>query len=125
MALILAKPGPATNLRKAMHDFEKILSKEERKEYLAQKEPDAVAAINLATLIDKNSKRCWCMGSRLTSFLQSILQFSTVLSSTADTFVSSHPEIAALVWGGVKLALIVLLASNSWFWAKLRRLVTM
>ena len=43
------------------------------------------------------------IASRLYSILQSMQTFSTVV----DTFVSSHPEIAALVWGSVKLTMLV------------------
>jgi hypothetical protein len=39
----------------------------------------------------------------LHSVLQSVREFSAVI----DTFVSSHPEIAALVWGGLKLTIQV------------------
>lgn len=41
--------------------------------------------------------------SRLSTVLQSVQAFSTVV----ETFVSSHPEIAALVWGSVKLTMLV------------------
>lgn len=44
-----------------------------------------------------------CVGTRLQYFLDSIQQFSSVV----DTFVSSNPGTAALVWGSVKLAILV------------------
>ena len=108
MALVLAGAAPLKpeiNLARALNDFEAILSDEDKNQLHSQALPDATAAINLTTLIDKrcNSCRRQCMGPRLITFLESIQQFSKV----ADTFVSSHPEIAALVWGGVKLTLLV------------------
>lgn len=43
------------------------------------------------------------VANRLFRVLQSVQQFSTVV----ETFVSSNPQIAALVWGSVKLAMLV------------------
>ena len=108
MALMLANAAPLKpeiELTQALHDYEKILSDEDRKQLHSQGLPDATAAINLTTHIDRecSSRRSRCMGPRLITFLESIQQFSQVV----DVFVSSHPEVAALVWGGVKLALLV------------------
>ncbi len=100
-----AIPKPQIQLAQAIHEYETILSDAERQRLHLQGLPDARAAINLTTEIDRtcNSRRSQCMGPRLITFLESIQQFSQV----ADTFVSSHPELAALIWGGVKLALLV------------------
>ncbi len=49
------------------------------------------------------TRRSRCVSSRLFGILQSVQDFSTI----ADTFVSSHPEIAALVWGTVKFTILV------------------
>ena len=114
MATVLVEAAPLKpeiKLTQALHDYEKILSDEDRSQLHSQGLPDATAAINLATLIDRqcSSRRSRCMGSRLITFLESIQQFSQVV----DVFVSSHPEVAALVWGGVKLALLVILLPGS------------
>ena len=108
MALMLANAAPLKpelELTQALHDYEKILSGEDRSQLHSQTLPDATAAINLTTHIDRecSSRRSQCLGPRLITFLESIQQFSQVV----DMFVSSHPQIAALVWGGVKLALLV------------------
>ena len=113
MELMLAGAAPLKpeiHLAKALQDYETILSDEEREQLRSQGVPGATAAINLTTLIDRkcNSRRRQCMGPRLIIFLESIQQFSKV----ADTFVSSHPEVAALVWGSVKLTLLVNLISS-------------
>jgi hypothetical protein len=110
MALVLADAAllkPETQLAEALRDYETILSDEDKNELHRHGLPDAMSAINLTTLIDRkcSSDRSQCLGPRLITFLESIQQFSQVV----DTLVSSHPEFAALVWGGVKLALLVLL----------------
>lgn len=89
------------------HSITTILSDEDKNELHRHGLPDAMSAINLTTLIDRkcSSDRSQCLGPRLITFLESIQQFSQVV----DTLASSHPEFAALVWGGVKLALLVLL----------------
>ena len=114
MALMLANAAPLKpeiELTQALHDYEKILSDEDRSQLHSQGLPDATAAINLTTHIDRHcsSRRRQCIGPRLITFLESIQQFSQVV----DVFVSSHPEVAALVWGGVKLALLVKLLPGS------------
>ena len=102
---------PEEQLAQAIHDYETVLSDEDRKQLRSQGLPDAMAAINLTTEIDRkcNNRRSQCIGPRLITFLESIQQFSQV----ADTFVSSNPQLAALVWGGVKLALLVGILSSS------------
>lgn len=102
---------PEEQLARAIHDYETVLSDEDKKRLRSQGIPDAMAAINLTTEIDRkcNSQRSQCLGPRLITFLESIQQFSQVV----DTFVSSHPQLAALVWGGVRLALLVWLLSSS------------
>jgi hypothetical protein len=67
--------------------------------------PDANAVIVFTTQLDEeNAKRkSRCVASRLSTFLQSIQQFASVV----ETFVSSNPKIAALIWGSVKFALLV------------------
>ena len=97
---------PEIKLAQALHDYESILSDDDRSQLHSQGLPNATAAINLTSLIDRkcSSRRSQCMGPRLITFLESIQQFSQVV----DVFVSSNPQVAALVWGGVKLALLVI-----------------
>ena len=107
MALVHAESAlenPEASLETALNEYETILTPGERKEFRAQTTPDASAAINLTTTIDSNVRRSHCVGPRLITFLESIQQFST----TIDTLVSAHPEVAALIWGGVKVALTVI-----------------
>jgi hypothetical protein len=67
--------------------------------------PDAAAVITFTKEVDdENAKRrSRCVASRLCGVLESVQQFSSIVG----TFVSSHPEVAALVWGSVKFALLV------------------
>lgn len=106
MELTLAnspRTSPQADLEAALQEYERILSWDERNHLHAQALPDASAAIKLTTAIDSSSRLRHCLGQRLMTFLESVQHFSGVV----DTFVSSRPELAALVWGGVKLALIV------------------
>lgn len=43
------------------------------------------------------------IAGRLVTVLESVQTFTGII----ETFVSSHPEIAALVWGGIKLTMLV------------------
>jgi hypothetical protein len=93
-------------LRSALRDFQDILSPEQKRDLLAQATvPDAAAVIILTAEIDRENakRRSRGVATRLFSFLESVQQFSTIV----DTFVSSNPSIAALVWGSVKFAILV------------------
>lgn len=67
--------------------------------------PDANAVINFTTQLDAaNAKRkSRGVANRLYIFLESVQQFAGIV----ETFVSSNPRLAALVWGSVKFTLLV------------------
>ncbi|KAL9025167.1 MAG: hypothetical protein Q9196_005966 [Gyalolechia fulgens] len=116
MALVLPNNAPLKpddNLAQAIDDYEKILSAEERIQLRTQGPPDALAAYNFTAKLDRecNSRGRRCMSPRLITFLESVQHFTGVV----DTFVSSHPQFAALVWGGVKLALLFANNFSSYF----------
>lgn len=92
-------------LADALRDFEGILSEEQKQNFHSSGHPSAHAAIELATQVDQecNAKRRQCMGSRVLLFVQSLEQ----VYGTVDTFVSSNPQVAALVWGSVKVTILV------------------
>ncbi|KAF5264732.1 hypothetical protein FOXYS1_4470 [Fusarium oxysporum] len=52
-------------------------------------------------LLDKN-RRGKSVASRLASFLQTIEQFTPII----DTYIQSNPDIAALIWGSIKLTFL-------------------
>ena len=97
----------------ALSDFEAVLNEEQKSRFTATRTPDVNAAIKLAIEIDHDnaSRRSRCLGTRLIKFLEGVQQFSSVIG----TFVSSNPQIAALVWGSVKLSLLVVNNFASYF----------
>ena len=96
MALVQAGTAPLDiELTQALRSYETCLSAEQRTQLHSEGVPDASAAIELTQRIDNqcSENRRRCIGPRLILFLESVHQFSSV----GETFVSSHPETAALV----------------------------
>lgn len=94
------------SLEIALSEFGSVLTDDERKQLQQIKAvPDASAALVFTAKLDtsNSTRRGKSIGARAYSMLQSIQQFSAIV----DTFISSHPDIAALVWGSVKLTLLV------------------
>ena len=90
----------------ALSEFGSILTDDERKQLQQIKGvPDASAALVFTAKLDvsNSTRRGKSIGARAYSMLQSIQQFSVIV----DTFVSAHPVIAALVWGSVRLTVLV------------------
>jgi hypothetical protein len=105
----LPAANPTAPLAEALQSFDKILSEEQRQYYRSNfSKPDASSVIAFVSKVDADNKgrAGKCVAPRLCTFLEAIQQFSDVVG----TFVSSNPTIAALVWGGVKTA--ILTASN-------------
>ena len=116
MALVrakAAKSNPDAVLSAALNDFKTVLTEEQSRQFNTTLSPDTNDAVRLATQIDHENTNRWgrCLGPRLVTFLESVQQFSKIL----DTFVSSNPEIAALLWGGVKLCLLLVNNFTSYF----------
>jgi hypothetical protein len=100
---------PTAPLKQALTIFENILTEEQKQQYQASSiKPDASSVLAFVAEVDENNKSrgSRCVAPRLYTFLDAAQQFTGVV----DTFISSNPAIAALVWGGVKMA--VLTASN-------------
>ncbi|KAG7291980.1 hypothetical protein NEMBOFW57_002009 [Staphylotrichum longicolle] len=112
MALTLASRSsgvpllPEKQLNEAVADFQGALTEEQRSALRQIKDiPDADAVLVFTAQLDSNrQRRGRSIGTRLHSVLQSVREFSAVI----DTFVSSNPEIAALIWGSVKLTIQLL-----------------
>lgn len=102
---LTSSSSPAQHkLQHALANFHRILTPDEFSN-LPDTSPDALSIVNLTAEIDQKGgnrtlRRC---GSYFNSLLESIMLYSNV----ADTFVSSNPQIAALVWGGVKIVILV------------------
>jgi len=111
MALILSQQSspqllPEKKLIEAIDDFQGILTEDQRTALKKIKSiPDADAVLVFTAELDYSSRHSKgrSIATRLHSVLQSVREFSAVI----DTFVSSNPEIAALIWGSVKLTIQV------------------
>lgn len=109
MSLVVSPPksskSPTAPLQAALYAFEKALN-EEQKRQLRQTNHFShpsdvvvfVAEIDAANRVNRRS-----VSSRLFTFLDAAQQFVGVV----DTFVSSNPAIAALLWGGIKTTLVI------------------
>lgn len=96
----------SNELEDALQEFQQTLTGEQKDQLKAiNAKPDAGAVVSFTAELDhKNAeRRSRGVATRLHRFLESIQQFSTIV----DTFVSSKPNIAALVWGSIKFALLV------------------
>lgn len=107
VALRDAHPG----LEQALVVFQANLTDEERTRLQRMKGSscDADAVLRFTHDLDgvNPARRGKSIATRLYSLIQTAQQFYQV----PDTYVSSHPEIAALVWGSVKLTFLVCEAS--------------
>jgi hypothetical protein len=95
-------------LAAAVCQFQAQLEPTQNAQLLAySSKPDATSILTFTAEVDciNAHRRSRCVSSRLFGVLQSLQDFSTI----ADTFVSAHPEIAALVWGCVKFTILVCL----------------
>ncbi|RBA12849.1 hypothetical protein FPRO05_14071 [Fusarium proliferatum] len=101
-----ASAGPQESLEHAIRDFQAILTDDQRRKLSnigAIQDPDTVRIFTAQLDRESQLKKGRGIAGRLSSILQSVQRFSTVV----DTFVSSRPDIAALVWGSLKLAMLV------------------
>jgi len=101
-----AASSPTDTLNDALKAFQNCLDPEQKKKLEAIKAvPDAHAVAEFTHQLDQeNAKRkSRCVAARISPLLESIQQFSGVI----ETFISSHPQIAALIWGSIKLVLQV------------------
>ncbi|KAI0898812.1 hypothetical protein F4806DRAFT_455691 [Annulohypoxylon nitens] len=106
--------NPTASLHAALRNFENILSTDEKKKLRDIKAiPDADSAVLFTARLDQanSERRGVSLGSRLYSMLLSVQQFANVVG----TFVSSHPEIAALVWGSTQLTMLITANFTSYF----------
>ncbi|KAL2172249.1 hypothetical protein VTG60DRAFT_6627 [Thermothelomyces hinnuleus] len=105
--------SPATQLNEAVEDFQRVLTEEQRKTLKEIKSnPDADAVLIFTARLDASQHRKGrSIATRLHPVLQSVRDFSAVI----DTFVSSNPEIAALIWGSVKLTIQIAINFTSYY----------
>lgn len=110
MALVLgssqALSGARNALDEAIRDFRSILSNDDLAALQdIKKVPPEQAVMQFTAKLDatRRSKKGRSVASRLYTVLQTVRDFSTIV----DTFISSRPEIAALVWGSIKMTMLV------------------
>ncbi|KAK2017339.1 hypothetical protein LZ32DRAFT_23759 [Colletotrichum eremochloae] len=105
---------PSKELEDAINNFKEILSDDQRAELQKLSAiPGADAVLVFTAQLDRSStsRKCPNKGTRLMTVLEFVRESTAVI----DTFVSSHPEIAALVWGSVKLTMQVVLNFSSYY----------
>ncbi|KAI8299465.1 Ankyrin repeat domain-containing protein 17 [Colletotrichum sp. SAR11_240] len=109
-----AQVTPTKSLQDAVSEFRKTLNNDQRSDLDNLKGiPDADAALVFTAQLDWSTtqRNSPSKGTRLISVLQYVRDSSVII----DTFVSSHPEIAALVWGSIKLTMQVVLNFTSYY----------
>lgn len=107
-------PDPTTALREALVGFENVLTEDQKRRYKdSAKAPSITGVIAFVAEIDSNNNDAIrrCVAPRLCTFLEATQQFSEVVG----VFVSSNPQIAALVWGGIKTAISIASNITSYF----------
>ncbi|KAK4160352.1 NACHT domain protein [Cladorrhinum sp. PSN259] len=106
--------GPRKSLEDAVADFQSILTDDQRRKLHDIgniRDAETVMIFTAQLDCDNQLKKGRGIANRLYSVLQSVQTFSTVV----DTFVSSHPEIAAMVWGSIKLTMLIAVNYTSYF----------
>jgi hypothetical protein len=113
-----AAHGP---LEASIANIQTVLSEEQRRELQDIKKgrrvPDADSVLIFTARLDaiNRQRKGRSISNRLHPLLSSVESFCNVLtnsklSNITDTYVSSHPEISALIWGSMKLTMTV----NKW-----------
>lgn len=100
---------PTASLEAALGEFRAVLTEADRRRLgQVRGRPGAMsdAAMQFTASLDRENagrRRGPSVASRLYALLASVQRFVGVV----DTFVSSDPAVAALVWGAVKLTMLV------------------
>ncbi|KAF5571100.1 NACHT domain-containing protein [Fusarium pseudoanthophilum] len=101
-------------LQNAINSFRAVLTPEQLSEFeCIQSVPDTDAVLVFTAELDlqRQKKKGKSIASRLFPFLQAVHNFAAVI----DTLVSSNPTIAALVWGSVKMTMMIMLNAASYY----------
>ncbi|KAI3326133.1 ankyrin repeat-containing domain protein [Xylariaceae sp. AK1471] len=105
---------PVEELQLALSNFCAILTDEQRRDLSEIRTvPDADSILVFTAQLDfaNRSRRGRSVGSRVIKLLHSTRDFCGVI----DTFVSSNPGVAALVWGSVKLTMQITVNYTSYY----------
>lgn len=102
---LTTKTESLDGLKHALEAFKKVLTSDERRDLDAEQSVprDSRQVVAFTVGLDRvdPDRRGPSIATKLNSIIQTVLQFSQVV----DTYVSSNPAVAALVWGSVRLAL--------------------
>ncbi|KAI1275482.1 hypothetical protein F5Y07DRAFT_409313 [Xylaria sp. FL0933] len=113
-AISLAPAGSRLSLQNALDDFQLVLDHDQQASLSSIKSvPDADSILVFTAELDlaNRDRKGRSIGSRLYAVLSSVRNICAVF----DMFVSSHPEVAALVWGSVKLTMQIIVNLTSYF----------
>lgn len=103
---LISDYSPNDSLQTALHQFKDSLTSSQLTEFsLLQTCPDSMAVLTFTAEIDQRNaqRRLRGVASRLYGVLESVRQFTSIV----DTYVQAYPQVAALVWGSLKLTLLV------------------
>ncbi|KAH6889389.1 hypothetical protein B0T10DRAFT_487897 [Thelonectria olida] len=107
--------GAAKDLETSIARFQAALNDDDRikLQRLKGASHDAQSIITFTAELDRldPNRRGKSVASRLATFLQAIQQFTPVV----DTCIQSNPDIAALIWGSLRLTFILLANFTSYF----------
>lgn len=113
--VVATVPGKGDQiLQNAIDSFRTVLTPEQLAEFNSiQSVPDTDAVLIFTAELDlrRRSQKGKSIASRLFPVLQAVHNFTAVI----DTFISSNPTIAALVWGSVKLTMQIMLNAASYY----------
>ncbi|KAJ3547289.1 hypothetical protein NM208_g1594 [Fusarium decemcellulare] len=113
-ALTIAPKEGDQILQDAVTSFRSVLTDEQRLELDRIKslpDTDAVLVFTAELDLQRRNQKGKSIASRLFTVLQSVRDFSAIV----DTLVSSNPSTAALVWGSVKLTMLVIVNFTSYY----------
>ncbi|KIW79346.1 hypothetical protein Z517_05958 [Fonsecaea pedrosoi CBS 271.37] len=118
LALRTAAPlKPEIRLAQALSEFEAVLHDDEKKlfrTWRAGSPPSVSDVMKLTAEIDKDNRLCFgrCFGPRLTSILETVQQFSSIV----DVIVGgSQSPIATSIWGVLRMTLQITVKFASYF----------
>ena len=92
-----------TELKAALRDFHGLLTPEEYSELLRGSGPSGSSVVELTTKIDRRKPKHKYGSQRIQKFLRSLQQFTTIV----DTVIQADPKFSVLVWGSVKMVMLV------------------
>ncbi|EXM16537.1 hypothetical protein FOTG_15184 [Fusarium oxysporum f. sp. vasinfectum 25433] len=101
-------------LQDAIDSFRTVLTPEQLAEFdNIQSVPDTDAVLVFTAELDlgRQNQKGKSIASRLFPVLQAVHNFTSII----DTFISSNPTIAALVWGSVKMTMMIMLNAASYY----------